>query len=267
MKFLNLFPIPKKYERVISVLTFAATAALVVVLIRERTTTAVILATFSALILAVNQWIRYQQKKEAAVFFTQENERLMEVRGKNGPAHYIRERLPALSSIRHPDVRLAAQLNMSTVMLAGMDTEGAGKVLGDIDPKRIDDTSLLLVYWTQSLLAAIQAGDDQRAAEAYQTAGTLIPEVHEALQNSFKPACIQYLLYCEESDAAMEMLDEIDLEELDRSSTDQINALSAYALLLDGREAEARALAGEVRLHNVLPSTAWWLDKVLRAEG
>jgi len=266
MKFLNLFPIPKKYERLISVLIFAVTAALVVVLIRERTILAVILAAVSAVILAVSLWIRYRQRNESARFFTEENERLMEVQGKNGPARYIRERLPALSSIRHPDVRLAAQLNMVTVMLAGMDTEGARKILDDIAPRKIDDTSMLLVYWTQSLLAAVQAGDDRRAADAYQAAANLIPKVNEALQNSFKPACIQYLLYCKEVDAAREVLDGIDMAALDKSGSDQINALDAYTMLLEGETADAVALAKEIRVHNLLPSTAWWVDKVVGAE-
>jgi hypothetical protein len=213
-------------------------------------------------VLAANIFIRFRQRNEAAVFFTQENLRLMEVQGKDGPRKYIKERLGELSTIRNPDIRLAADLNMSTVMLADTDYKRAGEILSSINPAKIDDDALLLVYWTQSLLCAIQAGDDQKAAQAYANAGSLIPDVNEALQNSFKPACIQYLLYAGEGESAMEMLDDIPLEELDDTGRDQLDALRAYGLWITGREEEARNLAAFVRIHNILPSTAWWLEKI-----
>jgi len=259
--FLNLFPISKRFERIPGAIAFAGTAAMVVFYFKERSALAVGLVIASAVLLVLVYIIRFRQRKEWETFFTEENKRLMKVRGERDPERYIQEEKKILAGIRHPDLKIAVKLNLGTVLLANADPSGALEILKDIVPGDLEEPSLLLVYWTRFLDAAIQMDDETLAAQAYEAATALLPELHEALQRSFLPMDIQYSLFLGEYEAALEAIGDIPTKELDASGRDLLTVLRICALRGVGAEEKAEKLTREVQGHDLLPSTRLWLER------
>ena len=118
---LDLFPIPRRYARVPGALAVALVVALVTVYLNERTPLAAGLLVAGVVVLILVYVIRARQKKEWIAFFQEENRRLLEIKGADGPGAYIPGQRARADKLRHPELKLTAQLNLCTALLANWD--------------------------------------------------------------------------------------------------------------------------------------------------
>lgn len=261
MRLLDIFPIPRRYERIPGTLAFTLTAAMAVLCCYERTVWAVGLLAGSVVLLALVYAVRVRQKKEWERFFRQENTRLLKMKGAAGPGWYIPEQRKVLAGLRHPELRITARLNLAAALLANADPEGALEQLSALDPAKMPNPTLQLVYWTQALGAYMQQKDAGQAEAAYEQAMAILPEVSDMLKVSFMPTEIQYRLFHGEYQLALDQLGQIPEKDLDEASRDLLSALRAAAVRGLGRQDEADRLAAQVRKHDLLPSTRALLAK------
>ena len=255
MLLLNLFPIPRRYERIPGALAFALTAAMVLCFVKEGSDLALGLLIASVVLLILVYIIRYRQKQEWAQFFTQENQRLLEIKGAEGPCRYIPAQRKVVDQLRNPELKTTARLNLSTAFLANADPAGALAVLEGIVPLKLPNPTLRLVYWTQRLGASLQMEDDAGAENAYQAAIATMPEVSDMLKISFMPSEIQYRLSRGEYELALDQLSEIPTQDLDEASRDLLLVPRITALRGVGASEKADKLTAQLQGHDLLPST------------
>ena len=255
MLFLNLFPIPRCYKRIPGALAFALTAAMALYFVKEGSSLSLGLLAASVVILILVYVIRYRQKQEWTQFFNQENQRLLEMKGSMGPIRYIPVQRAEVDKLRNPELKTTARLNLSTALLADADAAGALEVLNQMDPLKMPNPTLRLVYWTQRLGAGLQLEDADIVETAYQAAIATMPEVSDMLKISFMPSEIQYRLSRGEYKLALNQLGEIPDQELDEASRDLLLVLRITALRGVGATEKADKLTAQVRDHDLLPST------------
>lgn len=255
MRLLDIFPIPRRYERVPGTLAFTLTAAMAILYFVERTALAAGLLAGSAVLLLLVYLLRFRQRKEWRCFFEDENRRLLAMRGAGGPARYIPEQRKVLASLRNPELRLTARLNLSTALLAGADPAGALEELAPLAPAKMPNPTLRLVYWTQLLGAFLQLEDLEQAETAYQAAMDILPEVSDMLKISFMPTEIQYRLLRGEYKLALDQLGELPDKDLDEAGRDLLLTLRIAALRGVGAVEKAEKLTAQIQEHDMLPST------------
>lgn len=252
---LNLFPIPRRYERIPGALAFALAAAMCLFFATERSPLSIGLLAGSLVLLALVYLIRHQQKREWARFFEQENRRLLAIKGEKGPEAYIPEQKREVDSLRNPELRLTAALNLSTALLANAEPEAALRVLFTLNPEKMPNQTTMLVYWTQTLSAYLQMQQETQVEEAYQAAMALMPDVSDMLKISFLPTEIQYRLFKGEYKLALDQLGEIPQQDLDEAGRDLLAVMKITALRGVGVIDKADKLAAQIRDHDMLPST------------
>lgn len=262
MTFLNLFPIPRRYEWLPGAAAFALTAAAVISCIVRRSQQTMFFALAAVALLVLVYVIRFRQRKEWAQFFQQENARLLKVKGAEGPTAYIPAQRQAVTRLRNPELKAIAQLNLASVLAADADPQGARTELEQIDPRKLSLLPLQLLYWSQMLCACINLNDTARAEAAYGAALSVLDEVNDPLKNSFLPYQIQYDLYCGEYEQALAQVKEIPLTEMDESGRDVLQALRARALWGLGVTEKALAITEEVAAHDLIPSTRALLQPI-----
>ncbi|MDO4315075.1 MAG: hypothetical protein Q4C45_04805 [Oscillospiraceae bacterium] len=255
MRLLDIFPLPRRYERVPGTLAFTLTAAMAILYFVERTALAAGLLAGSAVLLLLAYLLRFRQRKEWGWFFEEENRRLLEVQGSDGPAKYIPNQREVLASLRNPELRLTARLNLSTALLADADPAGALEELALLNPEKMPNPTLRLLYWTQMLRAFIQLGEAEQAETAYQAAMAVLPEVSDMLKISFMPAEVQYRLLRGEYKLALDQLGEIPDKDLDEAGRDFLSALRIHALKGVGAVEKAEKMKAQLRDHDMLPVT------------
>lgn len=256
MKLLNLFPIPRRYERVPGALAFAAAVAMVIVWFNQRTPLALAgLIAAGAVLLAV-YLVRFGQRREWNAFIQQENRRLLQMKGARGPAGYIAQQRAVAAKTRHPELKLTAQLNLSTGLLAGGENEEALELLaGMTPPEKMPNPTMRLAYWTQVLRAHLQMEDREGAEAAYEQAVAILPEVSDLLKISFIPSEIHYRLLRGEYELALKQLSEIPVQDLDEASQDMLQGYRIMGLRGLGIQERADKLERKLETHDLLPST------------
>lgn len=255
MTFLNLFPLPRRYERVPGALAFTLAAAMAILFFKERTMLAAGLLLGSLILLVLVYIIRFRQREEWQKFFTDENRRLLAMRGAEGPARYIPVQKELIRHLRNPELKLTALLNLSTALLADANPEEALKILSGLTPEKMPNPTLRLVYWTQEMESFIQLHDEKNAQTAYQAAISTLPEVSDMLKISFMPAEIQYRLFRKDYELVLNQLGEIPANQLDEASKDLLTVLRIRALYGVGAGEKAEKLLLQVQKHDLLPST------------
>lgn len=259
--FLNLFPIPRHYERIPGALAFALTAAMVLYFVKEGSSLSLALLLASVVLLVLVYLIRYRQKQEWIQFFNQENQRLLEMKGAQGPSRYIPDQRAEADRLRNPELKTTALLNLSTALLANGQPADALETLDKLNPLKMPNPTLRLVYWTQRLGAALQQGAASEAENAYAAAIATMPEVSDMLKISFMPSEIQYRLFRGEYKLALDQLGEIPEQELDEASRDLLTVLRITALRGVGAAEKADKLTAQVEKHDLLPSTRLLLHR------
>lgn len=255
MTFLNLFPIPRRYERIPGTLAFTLAAALTLYYIRERSVLSVSLLGTSLVLLAAVYLIRFRQKEEWSRFFEEENRCLLGIKGADGADACIVRQRSALPELRNPELKLTARLNLCTALLAAERPAEALEELNVLKPERMPNPTLRLVYWTQLLEADIALADADAAEKAYQSALSTVPEVSDMLKISFMPAEIRYRLFRGEYKHALDQLNEIPDQDLNEESSDLLLALRAAALRGVGAAEKADRLTARLEARDLLPST------------
>ncbi len=261
MLFLDLFPIPRRYERIPGALAFAFVAAMVIVRFNENEVWATALLGASAVLLILVYALRIRHKKEWLAFHEEENRRLLAVKGARGPAAYIPIQREVVKKHRNPELKISAQLNLCSVLLVDGRPDEAERLLAEmIPPEKMPNPTLRLVYWTQKLRVALQRWDEDGSEYAYQKVMDTLPEVSDVLKVSFMPYEIHYQLVHGEFELALNQLNEIPTENLDEASSDLLKAYRVIALRGLGVTDKAEKLCDKVRAHDLLPSTRQLLD-------
>lgn len=256
MLLLNLFPIPKRYERVPGALVFALAVILVIVHLSEHTPLTLGLLIVGVVLVILVYAVRFIQKREWQAFFEAENRRLLQIKGANGPARYIPEQRKVVESLRHAELKLTAQLNLSTALLTNWDNQEALDLLNRMmKPENMPNPTLRLVYWTQKLRAYLQMENAECADEAYREALDTLPNVSDMLKISFMPSEIHYRIIKGEYETAINQLGELPIKELDEAGEDLLLAYRVMALRGLGKEDKAEKLAAKLKTHDLLPST------------
>lgn len=253
--FLNLFPIPRRYERLPGALAFTLAAAMVILYFKERSAPAAGALLGSLVLLAAVYAVRMRQRAEWSRFFDQENRSLLEIRGAAGPGRYTVRQRRRLGGLRHPELRTAAAMNLVTGLLADAKPAEAAQVLSQLDPQRMPNPTLRLVYWTQQLGVSLQQADASGVETAYQAAMDILPEVSDMLKISFLPSEIQYHLFRGEFQLALNQLGELPDKDLDESGRDLLLALRIAALRGLGVTEKANKLSAQLESRDLLPST------------
>ena len=255
MLFLNLFPIPRRYERVPGALAFALTAAMVIYFAKEGTQLSLILMVTSVILLVFVYALKARQRQEWNRFFQEENRRLLNIKGADGPKRYVAEQRSVVAKLRNRELKTSAQLNLSTGLLANADPSGALEVLEKMDPTKFPNPTLALVYWTQMLGAHLQRHDSERIEAAYQMALATLDEVSDMLKISFMPSEIQYRLSRGEYELALNQLSEIPTADLDEAGKHLLTALRIVAMRGVGAVEKANKLTAQLSGCDLLPST------------
>jgi len=234
---------------------FALAGAMAIIYWKKRAPLTLGLLAGSVVLLALVYLVRFRQREEWDAFFQRENTRLLQMRGSSGPARYVAEQRAALKKIRHPELKLSAKLNLCAGLLANADPGGTLEVLEAIQPEKIPNPTLLLLYWTQALSAFLQRRDLAGAETAYETAMGILPDVSDVVKVSFMPLEIQYRLARQEYVLALDQLNEIPKQGLDEASQDLLTALRVNALRGLGAREKADKLAAQLADHDLIPST------------
>ena len=253
---LDLFPIPRRYARVPGALAVALVVALVTVYLNERTPLAAGLLVAGVVVLILVYVIRARQKKEWIAFFQEENRRLLEIKGADGPAAYIPGQRARADKLRHLELKLTAQFNLCTALLANWDNGEALALLRRLPPpEKMPNPTLRLVYWTQLLRAHLQLGDREGADGAYAMTMRTLPEVSDLMKIGCLPYEIHYRILSGEYELALKQLGELPRKDLDEAGRDLLTAYRGMALRGLGASDKAAKLAQEVEGHDLLPAT------------
>ena len=223
---LDLFPIPRRYARVPGALAIALVVALVTVYLNERTPLAAGLLVAGVVVLILVYVIRARQKKEWIAFFQEENRRLLEIKGADGPGAYIPGQRARLALLR----RLPP-------------------------PEKMPNPTLRLVYWTQLLRAHLQLGDREGADGAYAMTLRTLPEVSDLMKIGCLPYEIHYRILSGEYELALKQLGELPRKDLDEAGRDLLTAYRSMALRGLGASDKAAKLVQKVEGHDLLPAT------------
>ena len=254
--FLSLFPVPRRYHRIPGMLAFALVAAMVILALNEKTLWAFIALAVSILLLLAVYWVRGQQKKEWERFFEQENKKLLQIKGAEGPAQYITQQEATVKNIRNPELKAFAQLNLGAGYLANAEPDRALALLSAMRPlHKLTNDSEKLLYYTHQLNAHIQMKDVQGAEAAYQLATETLEDVSAPMKVAFMPLEIQYQLLKGNYQQAFNQLEEVPVEGIDEASLNLLTAMRAAALHGLGETAKAKEAVKRVAKHNLLPST------------
>lgn len=262
MFWLNLIPIPRRFEKLPGAFAFAFVAAAVLYFAKEGTKLSIALMAASVIFLILTYTLRARQKKEWEQFFYEENRRLLDMKGSDGPARYISGQRKVVSKLRNRELKIPAQLNLSAALLANADPSGTLEVLLSMDPTTLPLPTFQLIYWTQTLGAYLQLDDQERVEAAYEMAIGTFPEVSDMLKISFMPSEIQYRLFRGEYELALNQLSEIPTKDLDEAGQALLTALRIWALRGVGAIEKANKLTEQLQMQDLLPSTKALLHKV-----
>lgn len=253
---LNVFPIPRRYEKVPGALVSALAVVLVILHLSEHTALTLGLLSAGIVLVVLVYAVRFLQKREWRAFFEQENRRLLAIKGADGPARYIPEQRKVVQGLRHSELKLTAQLNLATALLTNCDEQEALELLDQVmPPEQMPNPTLRLVYWTQRLRAYLQTENEACADRAYQEALAAFPDVSDMLKISFMPSEIHYRLIKGEYETAINQLGELPVKDLDEAGQDLLQAYRVLALRGLGKEDKAEKLAAKLKTHDLLPST------------
>lgn len=261
MLWLNLIPIPRRFEKLPGAFAFAFVAAAVLYFAKEGTELSVCLMAASVVFLILVYLLRVRQKKEWEQFFYEENRRLLEMKGSAGPGRYVPAQREAVSKLRNRELKVPAQLNLSAALLANADPSGALEVLLSMDPTKLPLPTFQLIYWTQTLGSYLQMEDQERVEAAYEMAIGTFPEVSDMLKISFMPSEIQYRLFRGEYELALNQLSEIPTKDLDEAGQALLTTLRIWALRGVGATEKANKLTAQLQTQDLLPSTQALLQK------
>lgn len=260
---LELFPVPRRYAKIPGALSFALLAVTVLYYAKKHTQTALLLMIIAALLLIIVYIIKIRQTKEFAIFLEDENSRLAQIKGAEGPPIYIETQEKRVGRLRNADLAVVAKLNLASAYNAAADGQNALRILWTIDPERALSPVQRMSYYSQALLACMFLGDDEMAKSSYGLAVKALEDLNEYAIMSFISCEINYRLYIGEYELALSQIKELPQLELDPESKNVLKALKAKALFGVGKCDEARSLAERLKAGNLLPSNQWLIKDIV----